>query len=139
MGNRTSIKYFILLLFILLPAISFGQSYKWANSMGNTFSDEGKSIAIDDSGYVYLTGTFAREVYFDPDSMISPLTSVGNSKDIFIAKYDSTGKYVWAISMGGNTSDEGKSIAVDNSGNIYSLVALERLPGGHQKDFAALQ
>lgn len=40
-------------------------------------------------------------------------------EDVFLAKYDATGKLIWAKSAGGKSLDEVSSIAVDASGNCY--------------------
>lgn len=94
------------------------QNFEWARQMGGTGNDEGRSIAVDDSGNVYTTGFFRGTVDFDPNSGVWSLTSAG-SQDIFISKIDASGNFVWAMQLGGATSDEGRSIAVDDSGNVY--------------------
>ncbi|MEO6151506.1 MAG: hypothetical protein ABIP28_15150, partial [Mucilaginibacter sp.] len=48
------------------------------------------------------------------------LTSKGNS-DIFLAKYDATGKYIWAISMGGDGNEFTNTVAVDNAGSVLII------------------
>ena len=47
------------------------------------------------------------------------LTSTGGS-DIFISKLDANGNFVWAKQMGETGNDQGLSITVDASGNIYT-------------------
>src|SRR5690606_5505711 len=40
--------------------------------------------------------------------------------DAFVAKYDSSGNYVWSNNMGGAAGDElGHGIAIDRAGNIF--------------------
>ncbi|MBE2281668.1 MAG: T9SS type A sorting domain-containing protein, partial [Ignavibacteriaceae bacterium] len=46
------------------------------------------------------------------------ITSSG-SRDIFIAKYDSNGNFLWVQKAGWVNSDEGYGISTDNSGNCY--------------------
>ena len=46
------------------------------------------------------------------------LTSAGGS-DVFVAKLDSVGNFLWAVRSGGTDSDRGERIALDSSGNIY--------------------
>jgi len=87
-------------------------SWVWAKSAGNA---KGHSIAVDAKGNVYVTG------YFESDSLTLgsiTLRSAGG-KDIFVVKYDSNGKVLWARSAGGMNDDYGASIAVDASGNVY--------------------
>ncbi|MCK5855991.1 MAG: T9SS type A sorting domain-containing protein [Bacteroidales bacterium] len=91
----------------------------WAKSMGGSLEDEGHSLSIDAFGNVYIVGYFEGLADFDPGSGVFNLTSNGD-KDIFITKLDSDGNYIWARSMGGYLEDNGTSIVLDNSGNIYT-------------------
>jgi hypothetical protein len=72
----------------------------WANRMGGQLTDRGNSLAVDGSGNVVVTGGFRGIVDFDPSVGTANLTSVGN-QDIFVAKYDASGNYLWANGMGG--------------------------------------
>ena len=93
----------------------------WAKSFGKSEDDEGRSIAVDGSGNVYTIGYFAgTNVDFDPSTGgILPLTSAGLG-DVFVSKLNSDGNLVWAKSFGGSADDNGHSIAVDGSGNVYT-------------------
>jgi hypothetical protein len=96
--------------------------YLWAGMQG-TYSasflqDYGRSIAVDASGNTYVTGYFAGTVDFDPGAGIVNLTSAG-SNDIFIAKYNALGNYVYAKSIGGTSDDVSYGIAIDASSNVY--------------------
>ena len=93
----------------------------WAKSFGKSDDDEGRSIAVDGSGNVYTIGYFAgTNVDFDPSTGgILPLTSAGLG-DVFVSKLNSEGNLVWAKSFGGSADDDGRSIAVDGSGNVYT-------------------
>ncbi|WMX15899.1 SBBP repeat-containing protein [Aureispira sp. CCB-E] len=95
-------------------------NFLWVKSMGSFLgTNEGKSITLDDLGNVYITGHFQGTVDFDPNGGVYNLSSVG-STDIFIQKLDNAGNFLWARSMGGNTTDYGYSIAVDNIGGVYT-------------------
>jgi len=103
--------------------ICFGtnaQNFEWAQRMGGTGGDASNSIVVDAIGNVYTTGHFNGTVDFDPKSGIFELTAVG-SQDIFISKLDSNGDFVWAKRMGGTGFDRGNSIAVDVTGNVYTI------------------
>ncbi len=81
---------------------------QWAsryNGPGNNF-EYAYSVAVDDSGNVYVTGS-------------SPGT--GTAIDYATIKYNSAGVQQWAARYNGsgNANDEGRSIAVDHSGNVY--------------------
>ncbi len=97
---------------------AFG-NFVWANAMGGTSYDYGRSIALDGSGNVYTTGYFAGLADFDPAAGVANLTSAGIN-DIFISKLDASGNFVWANAMGGISDDLCHSIALDGSGNVYT-------------------
>lgn len=89
----------------------------------------GQDVALDASGNIIITGKFARTVDFNPDSGSNTLTSSGSSgnpnvppppPDAFVAKYTSSGSYVWAKHFGNSSGDEGLSVACDANGNVYS-------------------
>ncbi len=92
-------------------------NYVWAKSVGASYYDYSYSIDLDASGNVYITGDFHLTVDFDPGPGTASLTA--NNRDIFIAKYDKNGNYIWAKNMGGGKWDIGHSISVDAQGNLY--------------------
>ncbi|MBI2966624.1 MAG: SBBP repeat-containing protein, partial [Bacteroidetes bacterium] len=90
----------------------------WAKRIGNTGGEEGNSIAIDGSGNIYITGYFWGTVDFDPSAAVVNLISNGLN-DIFVAKYDNNGNYLWAFNIGSGNGDIGNSITVETNGNCY--------------------
>lgn len=103
---------------IFLAKYDSDGNYAWAKRLGNKSDDQSWGLAVDGSGYVYVIGTFGGTVDFDPVRGVDTLMSMGGS-DIFIAKYDGDGKYVWAKNVGGKSSDQGYGITVDKPGNVY--------------------
>lgn len=94
-------------------------NFVWAKGVGGTSSDVGRSIVLDALGNVIVTGNFYSTADFDPDgATVFNLTSAGD-QDAFILKLSSTGSLVWAENIGGTSSDNGNSLAVDDAGNIY--------------------
>ena len=87
----------------------------WAKSAGGTSDDISKSIAVDGSGNVYLTG------YFNSSTITFGSTTLTNkgAYDAFIVKYDNNGNVLWAKSAGGSAYDYSSDISTDNSGNVY--------------------
>lgn len=87
-------------------------NYVWATRTGSIGQDESWKISIDPTG-VYVSGYFSNTVDFDPDAINSAnLTSAG-SDDIFVQKLDLNGNYLWAINMGGTTSDKSYASALN--------------------------
>lgn len=96
--------------------------FRWAFKMGGSLSvayeEGGQDIAIAGAN-VYLTGNFEGTTDFNPSAGTNTLTSNG-SLDMFVAKYDTTGAYGWAISMGSNNKhDYSYAIDIDASENVY--------------------
>jgi len=87
----------------------------WAKSAGGTNSDLANSIAVDQSGNSYVTGSF----YSSSITFGSTILTNANAgfTDMFVAKYDPNGNVVWAKSSGGSNYDAGYGVAVDASGN----------------------
>jgi len=95
------------------------QNYEWAKGIGGPGDQNSMDMATDNQGNVYLIGNLqGNNVDFDPGPGVVLLSSAGGT-DIFIAKYDSSGNYLWATSIGGSDEDVGARIAVDNSGSVY--------------------
>lgn len=104
---------------IFIHKVDNNGNFKWVKSIGGSLSDSGYEIVTDSEGYVYVTGVFAESADFDPNEGVYTLTASGGSSDAFVLKLDSLGNLIWAKSFGGELTDRGNSIAVDNLGNVY--------------------
>jgi len=91
-------------------------NWLWAvNGGGSHHSAEyGIGLAIDMSNCIYLTGCFTGTTTFGNDTI-----SAEGQGDIFVAKLDSEGNWLWASQAGGIDWDSGRSICVDNNGCSY--------------------
>ncbi len=104
-------------LAIFISANAYAQpssNWKWAYSAGSTGKDYGNDICMDESGNVYVTGTFKTSVTFGETT----LNSAGD-EDIFIVKYNSAGIVQWAKQFGDMGMDVSRSLSVDGAGNLY--------------------
>ncbi len=104
---------------IFVSKLDVNGNFLWAKRLGGTSYDYAKSIAVDASGNVIVCGYFEGTCDFDPGVGTFNLTSNGD-KDIYIAKLNSSGNFLWAKSMGSVGLDEATSIDVDAAGNVYS-------------------
>ncbi len=78
----------------------------------------GTSIGVDDAGNCYVVGYFSLTITFafgQPEQVA--LSAAAN--DLFLAKYDSDGNFLWAKQAGGTFGEFGQGIAVDGLGNCY--------------------
>ncbi len=87
----------------------------WAKSAGGIDLDDGYSVAVDTYGNVFVTGYFSSPVITFGSYT---LTNAGGG-DMFLTKYDASGNVLWAKSTDGAYYNEGYSVAVDLSGNVY--------------------
>lgn len=95
-------------------------NFIWAKAVGGTNTDFAYAVDVDADGNVYTTGNYTATVDFDPGNAEYPLTSKGYD-DMFILKMNTDGNFVWAKTIGGiDQKDIGKSIEVDNDGNVYT-------------------
>lgn len=87
----------------------------WVRSAGGSQREFGFGIALDNLGAVYLAGAFQQTAYFGPFT----LTQGDNEDEIFVAKVDSAGNWIWALRAGGIDDDTGNGVCADGSGNVY--------------------
>ena len=107
---------------IFLAKYDANGNYLWANSMGGAsplWGEKGYGIAVDAGGEIYVTGSFLDTADFDPGLETANLISI-QEQDVFIAKYDLDGNYIWAKSIGSLYNDAGYSISIDNTGNLLT-------------------
>jgi len=92
----------------------------WAKSFGGNKDDFSKSIALDENGNVYITGSFVSDsISFGNFKLFNCTHHYYIISDIFIAKLDPNGEVIWAIKEGGEDADEGTGIKIDQAGNIF--------------------
>ncbi|MBK8416775.1 MAG: SBBP repeat-containing protein [Bacteroidetes bacterium] len=105
---------------IFITKLDVSGNYDWTYQIGAVSSDEGRSIFLDGLGNIYATGRFGASIDFDAGVGIFNLTAT--NYDVFILKLDTSGSFVFAKSVEGGASSlaTGVSIAVDQSGNIYT-------------------
>ena len=91
-------------------------TWDWAVSGGGNAYDFGQGIALDGSGNVYITGSFeAYKAVFGA----TQLTKATLSTDLFVAKLNPAGQWLWATHAGAAAAAGGRAIAVDPAGNAY--------------------
>lgn len=91
----------------------------WAKGIGGNMYDNGRSIAVDGSGNVFVTGTFQWSMTIGNTILESDDHSNGSHNDVFLAKYGPDGNFLWAVNAEGSVADISESVTADNQGNVY--------------------
>lgn len=89
--------------------------FLWAGQIAGLGDERGRGIAADKQNNVISTGEFAGLISFG-DQKVESSSSL---RDVFLSKYDASGKFLWAKSFGSDGEDYGRGIGVDGLGNIY--------------------
>ncbi len=96
---------------------SAGNSLEFSTYLGGSDSDEGNGIALDSSGYIYITGQ-TKSADFPTKYPIQ--ASWGGSNDVLVMKLNSSGSDLeYSTYLGGSGYDRGEGIAVDANGYAY--------------------
>jgi hypothetical protein len=90
-------------------------TWLWAVKAGGLRYAEAVGIAVDDVGNAWVTGSIRGTVTFGSHT----LTAEGYNIDVFVAKLDPSGNWLWAVSAGGTDINRGFCITPDGSGNAY--------------------
>jgi len=116
---------------IFVAKLGADGNWLWAVKAGGVFSDRGDSIALDGAGNIYVTGHFMGAATFGNYSLT--VSGDGHSKDIFVAKLDADGNWLWVVQAGGSSDGAGFGMALDNTGNPYVVGMFEDTAsfGGH--------
>ena len=118
-GNITLSRYSYFTAFVA-KYDSNGNSL-WANSAADDGNSSGNSIATDESGSVYITGSFWDNITsFDNDTLFKSNPN-GTQSDFFITKFSSVGNVIWAKSTTTSTSSfvTGNSIATNKNNGVW--------------------
>lgn len=94
----------------------------YSTLLGGSAADEGRAIAVDSNGNIYVTGTTLSPDL--PSAGAPQATYAGppsaNFGDAFVAKLDPSGQtLIYLTYLGGSGQDIGAALAVDDAGNAY--------------------
>jgi hypothetical protein len=80
----------------------------WGKKIGNNGAEEGCEIEVNEIGEVFITGGFSQSITLG----LTNFNSLG-FRDVFIAKLDSSGNFIWAKSAGSNQDDVNYAIGLN--------------------------
>ncbi len=91
----------------------------YSTFLGGGDDEVGWSIAIDESGNVYITG-YTSSTNFPVTPGAFDTTYNDGDRDIFVTKLNADGSaLIYSTYLGGENDEAGWSIAIDGSGNAY--------------------
>jgi len=99
---------------IFLAQLDRFGNWVWASQAGGSARDAALGVAMDDSGSAYITGYCQGTARFDGYNL-----SGGSTNEVFVARYNTSGRVSWAVRAGGTGSDTGRAIACDRKGHVY--------------------
>lgn len=85
-------------------------------ALGNLY---GQHMVLDEEANIYVAGYFSETADFDPSPSIALLEKSG-IWDVFVAKYNTDGNYIWAKKLGGTGAEYSFSLTSDLDGNIIT-------------------
>ena len=90
----------------------------YSTFLGGGSDDEGKSIAVDSDGIVYITGSTLSTAF--PTTAGAYDTTYNGSSDVFVTKLNADGSsLVYSTFIGGSSGDNVTDLVVDSSGNAF--------------------
>lgn len=92
----------------------------WAKSAGGNVADLASGISVDAAGNVFIGGLFRSRFLTIGTTTLSAPNNVSPfaGADLFVAKYSSSGNFVWAQNYGTPGNDNLGGISVDPAGNL---------------------
>ena len=91
---------------VFVAKVDASGAYAWATQAGGTSADVSYGVSTLADGSSIVTGEFNATATFGSTT----LTSAG-SADVFVAKVDASGAYVWATQAGGTSTDIGYGVS----------------------------
>jgi hypothetical protein len=101
---------------VVLAKYDANGEHVWSQRFGNAFNDVAGGVTVDRAGFVTMAGSFDKEITFGSGD---DHNSLGES-DIFVARFTTDGKLVWANTYGAEREDIGYDIASDDAGNTVT-------------------
>ncbi len=109
---------FLVFIFLHTCNFSFSQQLNWGFTVGSSGEDVSNAVYTDAQGNVYKGGRFGGvNVDFDPGPGSFLMSSTGVF-DAYVAKYTSSGQFLWAFHFGGSDRDNVNALTVDKWGNV---------------------
>ncbi|HEX2897417.1 MAG TPA: SBBP repeat-containing protein [candidate division Zixibacteria bacterium] len=94
-----------------------GNSLVYSTYLGGSSDDFGKDITVDGDGSVFVTGYTTSSDFPTQNPFQNTHQQI---EDVFVTKLSSSGdSLVYSTYLGGNNSDYGYGVAIDDSGSVF--------------------
>lgn len=97
-----------------------GNALLYSTFLGGARDDEGWDIAVDNAGNMYVAGG-ARSADFPTANAFQPQKGDTSTidRDAFVTKISPSGAFIFSTYLGGQESDIGYALALDEAGHVY--------------------
>ncbi len=110
---------------ILIAKLNPQNTWIWGRRAGGNQLDIAEGVTSDENGNVYAAGSFGGSADFGPFI----LNSTNTNGDIFVAKLDSDGGWLWAVTNLNLNNLTTFNVAFDITTNVSSLFVAGRITG----------
>jgi hypothetical protein len=93
----------------------------WAKSAGGSNDDYAHGVATDANGNIYITGHFKS----NPINFGTFTLNKSGIQDVFLAKLDSSGNFLWVKSAGNTVGNYSADVVTDLGGNVFITGSLD--------------
>lgn len=99
---------------VFLARFAADGTHLWSTAVGGgADEDEGRGVALDGAGNVYVTGSFWGDAVVEGEA----LPTLGGT-DLFVAKYSVEGEHLWTQRYGSTGREVGYDVAADAAGPV---------------------
>ena len=105
-----------------LTKVDPGGSIVYSTYLGGSDSDQGRGMALDSAGDLYLVGATDSPDFptVNPSQPSCRPSSDGSCDDAFVAKLNASGSaLIYSTYLGGGDNDSARDVALAASGNVY--------------------
>ncbi len=101
---------------VFVASFDAAGDHVWSNRFGDAAVQQGRGVAVDSAGNVFLATTVYGSIKFGE----AVLTAAGSfSADVALAKFNAAGAHVWSRIFGNEHSQEASDIAVRPDGTLF--------------------
>jgi len=99
--------------------------FKWAKKIGGVGDNYAVDLTLTINDDILISGSYSYTADFDPSSNTAFLTAFQDklyNQDAFLARYTSSGDYLWVSSLQAKGREIGMTVTEDISGNIIQTI-----------------